>query len=128
MPAKRILVIDNEPIMQEVTKILLETIAGWTVTTASSGEEGLAKAATDQPDAILLDMMMPGMDGVTTFEKLQANPTTQPIPVIVLTAKIQPNDQQYYEKLGFKAAIAKPFDPLNLATEITQVLGWDSEP
>jgi CheY-like chemotaxis protein len=124
MAAKRILIIDNEPMMQEVAQISLETVAGWDVTTASSGQEGLAKAQSEQPDVILLDVMMPDMDGITTFEKLQANPVTQPIPVILLTARMQPSDQVNYKNLGLAAAIAKPFEPLTLATEIAQALSW----
>jgi CheY-like chemotaxis protein len=122
---KRILVIDNEPYIQEVTQISLETVAHWQVITASSGTEGLAKAAAEQPDAILLDVMMPDMDGLTTFQKLQENPVTQQLPVILLTAKLQLSDRLSYAKLGLRAAIAKPFDPLELAQEISLALGWD---
>ncbi len=124
MTAKRILVIDNEPYIQEVAQICLETTAGWEVLTASSGREGLLKAETEQPDAILLDVMMPDMDGVTTFQKLQDNPATRDIPVILLTAKIQAYDRRRYAELGIKATIAKPFNPLELASQVAQVLGW----
>jgi CheY-like chemotaxis protein len=72
--SKRILVVDNEPSIQEVAQICLETVAGWQVTIAGSGLEGLATAEREQPDAILLDVMMPDMDGLDTFSKLQANP------------------------------------------------------
>jgi CheY-like chemotaxis protein len=82
---KRILVVDNEDYIQEATQMCLETMAGWEVVTASSGREGLLKAAAEQPDAILLDFMMPEMDGLMTFQQLQANPLTQAIPVVLLT-------------------------------------------
>jgi len=72
-------------------------------------------------------VMMPDMDGVTTFEKLQANPATQDIPVILLTAKVQASDRRRYAKLGMKAAIAKPFNPLELASQVAQALGWSLE-
>ena len=124
MTAKRILVIDNEQYIQEVAQICLETTAGWEVLTAGSGREGLLKAETDQPDAILLDVMMPDMDGVTTFQQLQDNPATRQIPVILLTAKVQASDRRRYAELGMKATIAKPFNPLELASQIAQVLGW----
>jgi CheY-like chemotaxis protein len=127
MTTKRILVIDNEQYIQEVAQICLETTVGWDVLTAGSGREGLLKAQTEQPDAILLDVMMPDMDGVTTFEKLQANPATQDIPVILLTAKVQASDRRRYAKLGMKAAIAKPFNPLELASQVAQALGWSLE-
>ncbi|HTL88777.1 MAG TPA: response regulator [Leptolyngbya sp.] len=125
MTIKQILVIDDEPYVREVIQICLETTAGWEVITAGSGNEGLVKAETEQPDAILLDVMMPGMNGITTFQNLQSNAATQEIPVIVLTAKMQFGDRPQYLKLGLKAAIAKPFDPLTLASEIAQVLDWD---
>lgn len=124
MSAKRILVIDNELHIQEVAQICLETVAGWEVVTASSGQEGITKAATEQPDAILLDVMMPDMDGPTTFQQLQANPVTQHIPVILLTAKVQASDRRRYAEMGMNAAIAKPFNPLELAAQIAAALGW----
>lgn len=124
MANKRVLVVDNEEYIQEIAKICLETVAAWEVITAGSGTEGIIKAETEQPDAILLDVMMPDMDGVTTFEKLQANPVTQKIPVILLTAKIQANDRRRYSDLGVKTAIAKPFDPLTLANQIAEALDW----
>lgn len=124
MTAKRILVVDNEQYIQEVAQICLETVAGWQVLTASSGSECLTKAAAEQPDTILLDVMMPDMDGLTTFQKLQEDAATQNIPVILLTAKIQSADRRCYAKLGIKAAIAKPFEPLQLALQVADALGW----
>ena len=124
MPTKCILVIDNEPSIQEVTQICLETVAGWDVLTASSGREGIEKAGHALPDAILLDVMMPDMDGLTTFQHLQADPAIRSIPVILLTAKLQAIDRRHYETLGLKAAIAKPFDPLQLASQIATILDW----
>lgn len=125
MTAKRILVVDNEQYIQEVAKICLETVAGWEVLTAGSGKEGIIQAETHQPDAILLDVMMPDMDGIATFEKLQANPVTKPIPVILLTAKVQAADRRRYAQMGMKTAIAKPFNPLELAAQISAALGWN---
>jgi CheY-like chemotaxis protein len=124
MNQKQVLVIDNESYIQEIIQIALETISGWHVITASSGQEGLAAAQKHQPDAILLDVMMPVMDGLTTFTKLQENPSTQPIPVILLTAKVQAADQQRYQILGVRATISKPFDPIQLPTQISDLLGW----
>lgn len=124
MAAKRILVVDNEQYIQEVAKICLETVAGWEVLTVSSGKEGIIQAEAYQPDAILLDVMMPDMDGITTFEKLQANPATKEIPVILLTAKIQASDRRRYTQMGIKTAIAKPFNPLELAGQVAAALGW----
>ncbi len=121
---KCILIVDNEPYILEVTQLSLEIVAGWKVLTASSGLEALRTAALEQPDVILLDVMMPEMDGLTTFSKLQAQPETQNIPVILLTAQIQTSDCNHYRNLGIHHAIAKPFDPISLAKEISTSLGW----
>jgi CheY-like chemotaxis protein len=125
MTNKRILVVDNEEYIQEVTKICLETVAGWEVATAANGLQGIAKAENFQPDAILLDVMMPDMDGPTTFTKLQMNPLTSKIPVIFLTAKIQVSDQQRYLEMGIATVIAKPFNPVELASQVAIALGWN---
>ena len=127
MTTKRILVVDNEQYIQEVAKICLETVAGWEVETASSGQEGIIKAEAYQPDAILLDVMMPAMDGIATFEKLQGNPVTKGIPVILLTAKIQASDRRRYAQMGMISAFAKPFNPLELADQVAVALGWSLE-
>ncbi len=121
---KRILVIDNEPYIQEVAQICLETVAGWTVDTASSGLEGLNIALKKRPDAILLDVMMPEIDGLATFANLQEHPETREIPVLLLTAKVQASDLRYYADLGITNTIAKPFDPIQLAQQISSALGW----
>lgn len=126
MIAKKILVVDNEECIQEVTKICLETVAGWEVVTAGSGQEGILKAEVYQPDAILLDVMMPGMDGFMTFEQLQANRATQTIPVILLTA-LQAADRLCYAQKDMLVVIAKPFNPLELAAQIATALGWSLE-
>jgi CheY-like chemotaxis protein len=127
MTTKRILVVDNELYIQEIAKICLETVAAWEVVTASSGKEGIIQAEVYQPDAILLDVMMPDMDGLAAFENLQANPATKEIPVILLTAKIQVADRRRYAQLGIKSAIAKPFNPLELAGQVAAALGWSLE-
>ena len=124
MTAKRILVIDDEDDIREVAQICLEMVGNWEVLTASSGSEGIAKAKASQPDAILLDVMMPDMDGIATFQKLQANTATHHIPVIFLTAKVQSADRRRFAELGVTAMIAKPFDPLNLASLVAEALGW----
>jgi CheY-like chemotaxis protein len=124
----RILIIDDEDDIREVAALSLETVAGWDVMTANSGAQGLARAIEQQPDAILLDVMMPGMDGPTTFRELRKNPVTARIPVVLLTAKVQSNDQRRFADLGVEAILLKPFDPLTLATQISDVLGWSKVP
>ncbi len=100
---------------------------GWKVTTARSGAEGIALAATQSPDAIVLDLMMSDLDGRATFAQLQADPRTQDLPVILLTAKFHPDERQPFLQLGFKAVISKPFEPLTLAHQIAQALDWPTE-
>jgi CheY-like chemotaxis protein len=120
----RVLIIDDEDDIREVAALSLEATASWTISTACSGREGIATAARDQPEAILMDVMMPEMDGPTTFKQLQANPSTAGIPVILLTAKVQGVDQRRFAGLGVAAVLFKPFDPLTLAAQISEVLGW----
>ena len=98
----RILIIDDEDDIREVAALSLETVAGWEVAMASSGAQGLARAVEYHPDAILLDVMMPGMDGPSTFRELRKNPATAKIPVLLLTAKVQSNDQRRFADLGWK--------------------------
>jgi CheY-like chemotaxis protein len=126
MTSKRILLVDDEDDIREVAKLSLEMVAGWEVITASSGREGIQKAATEKPDAVLLDVMMPEMDGPTTFQALQISPATKGIPVILLTAKVQAADQRRFKSLGVAGVIAKPFDPMTLADQVNATLGWQS--
>jgi CheY-like chemotaxis protein len=120
----RILVIDDEADIREVTALSLETIAGWQVILAPSGAQGIRRASLEQPDAILLDVMMPEMDGPTTLLKLKANGSTSHIPVLLLTAKVQGPDQRKFAEMGVAATLFKPFDPLTLARQISAALGW----
>lgn len=125
MSAKRILVIDDEERIQEVVQTCLEILAGWEVFAAGNGTEGLHKAQTQQPDAILLDVSLPEMDGLTIFQKLQENSSTQSIPVVLLTAKVQPADRERFAQLGISGVITKPFDPRQLASQVASVVGWN---
>ena len=120
----RILIIDDEDDIREVAALSLEATADWQVITASSGREGIATAAREKPEAILMDVMMPEMDGPTTFKHMQANPATAGIPVVLLTAKVQGVDQRRFAGLGVAAVLFKPFDPLTLAAQISEALGW----
>jgi DNA-binding response OmpR family regulator len=124
MITKSILIIDDEDDIREVAQLTLEAIRGWQVLIAESGEEGLVIAEVEKPDAVLLDVMMPDMDGVTTFKKLKANNLTCDIPVIFLTAKVQPAEKRLFLELGVRGVIAKPFDPMALSDQVTEILGW----
>jgi two-component system OmpR family response regulator len=114
----RILHIEDEPDIQVVARIALEDVGGFVVSTASSGVEGLAMAEGLAPDLILLDVMMPGMDGPATLAALRAHPATASIPVIFMTAKVQSHEISRYKALGALGVINKPFDPMTLAAEV----------
>ena len=120
----RILVVDDEADILEVAGLSLQAVGGHDVLTAGSGEEGVQVAGAQRPDAILLDVMMPGMDGPTTFRRLQDNPATRDIPVILLTAKVHAADRAQLDELGVKAVLAKPFDPMGLSDQVATALGW----
>ncbi len=124
MTTKHVLIIDDEADIQEVLQGCFEDVAGWQVLLASSGQEGLVKAAAAQPDAIVLDVLMPGMDGRTFLRQLKANPAIESIPVIFLTSRVDFTDPQDLPTLGAAGAIAQPFDPIQLAHQIATVLCW----
>ena len=123
---RRILIIDDEEDIREVAALSLEATAGWEIVTASNGADGLRAAANSRPfpDAILMDVMMPDMDGPTTFRLMQENPALVGIPVLLLTAKVQGVDQRRFAGLGVAAVLFKPFNPLTLAEQICEKLGW----
>ena len=119
-----VLVVDDDDAIREITQVALELVAGWEVLTAGGGREALARAAEHRPDAVLLDLMMPDMDGLTTFRHLQADPATRDVPVILVTAKAQVGDRQAWDGLPVAGVIAKPFDPMTLAADVAALLGW----
>ena len=122
---RKVLAVDDEAHIREVTELALGAVGGWDVVTAESGRTAIAQAKAEKPDAILMDVMMPDMDGPTTFEALQNDPDTAGIPVILLTAKVQESDQQRFLGSGVAGVLAKPFDPMTLASQIAHILGWD---
>ena len=121
---KRILLIDDEETIQEVVQVGIEIEAGWQVAIASSGSEGINLAQSQQPDAILLDVMMPDMDGISTLSNLKANDKTRAIPVIFLTAKTQATEKDQLQSLGVVDVITKPFNSMTLASQIAKILHW----
>ena len=122
---RRILVIDDDAQILAVASASLGLVGMWDVLTASSGAEGLAQAAAGEPDAILLDVMMPGLDGRTTLRELRASPTTAGIPVIMLTASVGPRGEAPVFDLPVAGVLAKPFDIMGLAGDVAAALGWD---
>jgi CheY-like chemotaxis protein len=123
MNLERILYVEDEPDIQAVAKLALEMVGGFQVMICSGGQEALDKVASFAPDLILLDVMMPGMDGPTTLQNLRADPVIAAIPVIFLTAKVQPSEVVRYQALGALSVIAKPFDPMTLAAQVREI--WE---
>jgi CheY-like chemotaxis protein len=122
--SRRVLIIDDDDGIREVAKMSLELVAGWEVATAASGDEGLERARETQPEGILLDVMMPGMDGPATLTALRADDAVGTTPVIFLTAKVQASERTGFAEMDIAGLIAKPFDPMKLASQITDLFGW----
>ena len=125
MTVRRILIVDDEERIREVVRMCLIKVAKWDVCIASCGQDAIAIAAIEQPDAILLDVSMPGINGIETLQQLQQNPKTTGIPAIFLTAKTQRAERLYYQQIGVAGLIVKPFDPLQISNEICQILKCD---
>ena len=122
---RKVLVVDDDDIIREVAKVALEVVGGWQVDTAVSGDEAGRLAATDPPDVVLLDVMMPSIDGPSTAALLRADPLTRDVPVIFLTAKTPLTDDQLAAVPNLVGVISKPFDPMDLAAEIRRLAGWE---
>jgi two-component system OmpR family response regulator len=127
-PCSRILYIEDEPHIRTVAQIALEEVGGFAVALACSGNEGIEMAKTFLPDLILLDVMMPGMDGPSTLRALKEIPETAGIPVIFLTAKAQPKEIESYKRLGALDVLIKPFDPMTLSDEIRAIWERSQQP
>ncbi len=119
----RILYVEDEQDIQEIARMSLETVGGFTVKTCDSGPEAIEVAPKFNPDVILLDVMMPGMDGVTTMAKLREIPALAETPIVFVTARVQAHDIQEYLSKGAAAVITKPFDPMQLPDEVRGI--WE---
>ncbi len=122
--AKTLLVIDDDRDIREVAKTTLELVGGFTVIVAESGQRGVAAAQEVKPDAIILDLMMPDMDGQETLAQLKRSSQTTDIPVIMLTAKVQARKEELVAK-GAAGVLVKPFDPMRLPSQVCEILKWN---
>lgn len=120
----RILYVEDEADIQTVARLALEALGGYTVQVCSSGNEALEKAPEFKPQLILLDVMMPGMDGTATLGKLREIPQCSSIPVVFMTAKVQPGEIAGYKEIGAVDVIAKPFDPMTLSSQVQAI--WEN--
>ncbi|MCU0840935.1 MAG: response regulator [Thiobacillaceae bacterium] len=117
----RILHVEDEPDIQAVARLALEMVGGFTVRQCGSGREALEAVGEFRPQLILLDVMMPGMDGPSTLQALRRMPEAAGIPVVFMTAKVQPQEVAEFKALGALDVIAKPFDPMTLSDQVRQV-------
>lgn len=120
-PLTRILYVEDEPDIRVVAQMALEAVGGFTVIACASGQEALNAAPGAGADLLLLDVMMPGMDGPSTLKGLRALPATANTPVIFMTAKVQAAEVAVYKGLGALEVIPKPFDPMELSTQIQRI-------
>jgi CheY-like chemotaxis protein len=125
-PLERILYVEDEADIRMVAKMALEGVGGFSVVACPGGNEAIAAAPSADADLMLLDVMMPGMDGPTTLAALRKIAATAATPVIFMTAKVQAAEVAQYKALGALDVIAKPFDPMQVSAEIQRI--WDAQP
>jgi len=118
----KVLIIDDEEDIRRIAYLSLGKVGGMDVLDADGGSEGLRKAENEKPDVILLDMMMPKMDGRATLAALRGNPSTSNIPVIFLTAKAMRSEVEQLMQIGATGVLTKPFDPMTLASQVRAIL------
>jgi CheY-like chemotaxis protein len=121
MELQRVMMVEDEPDIRLVAQMALESIGGYTVRTCSSGAEAIEAVGEFAPDIVLLDVMMPGMDGPTTLGRLRSTTAGGAVPIVFMTAKAQPQEVARYKGLGALDVVAKPFDPLTLADQIRDI-------
>ena len=122
MRINKVLMIDDEPHIRRIGELCLRDVGKWEVLLASGGAEGLELAVREQPDAILLDVMMPGIDGLMTLAELRARPGTAQIPVVFMTANVLKHEVERYLSLGAAGVIGKPFDPMALSSDLARIV------
>jgi CheY-like chemotaxis protein len=122
--SRRVLIVDDQADIRDIARVGIELTTDWHVMVASSGEEAIQMAAAERPDAILLDVMMPEMDGPAAVRALRADPATHDIPVILLTARMMLDDGDGLSQIAVSGLLPKPFDPMSLAESVSSLLGW----
>lgn len=119
---RHVLVIDDEPDIREITQLALERLAGWNVATAADGATGVELVRAEQPEAVLLDVMMPGLDGEATARAIRAQAATRDVPIVLMSAAT--DIPAWAGELRIAGLVAKPFDPTTLADDVRACLGW----
>ena len=123
---RTVLYVDDEPDIRQIVQLALGLAPALTIHTADSGEQALTLARELRPDMVLLDVMMPGLDGPGTLRRMRADPLLAPIPVIFMTAKAMPQEVAHFRRMGAAGVIAKPFDPMQLMHHVFAL--WDAIP
>jgi CheY-like chemotaxis protein len=119
----KVLIVDDDPDVRRIAHLCLEQLGGMKVVEASSAAEGLAQATRHRPDVVLLDIMMPRVDGLAAMASLRGNPATASIPVIFLTARTAEDRDSLLSQTGARGLLTKPFDPTTLAADLRAILG-----
>ena len=117
---KRIIHVEDDESIRAIAKVALERVGGFTLLSCASGKEALEKAAQFSPDMLLLDVMMPGLDGPTTLEKLREQMDLSGVAVVFMTAKVQSTEIEYYKSIGACSVVLKPFDVMTLSEQLVQ--------
>jgi CheY-like chemotaxis protein len=120
---ERVSYVEDEPDIRSVAEFALTQLGGFTVDLCDSGQQALEKTPVFAPDMILLDVMMPGMDGIETFQRLKEIPALEDTPVVFITAKAMPHEVKRYLSMGAADVIAKPFDPISLPDQLREIWG-----
>lgn len=123
---RTLLYIDDEPDIRQIVQLALGLAPGWTIHTGDSGEQAVELARTLRPDLVLLDVMMPGLDGPGTLARMRADSSLDRFPVVFMTAKAMPQEVTRFRGLGAAGVIAKPFDPMKLADQVFAL--WEKIP
>ena len=123
-PLQRVLLVEDDADIRTIATLALETVGGLVLQACASGPEALERAPQFAPQLLLLDVMMPGMDGPTTLQRLRELPALAGTPVVFMTAKVQAHEVAHYQALGALGVITKPFDPMALAGQVQAL--WDA--
>jgi CheY-like chemotaxis protein len=123
---EKVLMVDDDANIRLITEMSLKKLTKWHITVAASGHEALQAAEKDAPDLILLDMMMPQMDGLTVFSELKTKLGDDMPKVILMTAKVQAHEVDHYKQLGAAGIISKPFDPMTLPDQIRAIVNSEA--
>jgi CheY-like chemotaxis protein len=128
MTISKVLLVDDEPDLRRLAEFSLRKVGRWEVLACAGGTEALARARTERPDLVLLDLLMPAPDGRATLQALRAEPATRHIPVVIMTAGLTPETAAELQALGALAAVSKPFDPLGLPGLLARLVEQGGQP